>query len=312
VSSLQPNLFRAGTDNDGVKQLGDQFFDKSKPLGLWLTLGLDCTTLEDLDVTLSSKKINFSGDAMDFPSFVTKARIFGHPGRRKYEGITLAEKLEDSSTSSVKLGKWEQQVTMVGNGSVHVEITLDLEESLRDLPRVGLQFTSPCMGKACFFANGPHENYSDRRYSAHAGVYEVDTPSSLDTYVVPQEQGNRTGLRWLFLYQSSSSDNAGRSKEATEVEEDSIANLVANKTGILILPEDLVEFTTSRFTDAEVFAARHVNDLIPPNNDEYYVRLDVAQRGLGTGSCGPQTLEKYTIHGGTYRIAFWLKPVGYD
>ncbi len=197
VSGLQPNLFRAGTDNDGVKQLGDHFFDKSKPLGLWSTLGLDYTTLENIEAVLSSKKINLSGDAMDFPSVVTKASIFGHPGRRKYDGISLAKKLDVCSASPVKLGKWEQQVTMVGNGSIYVEVVLDLEESLKDLPRVGLQFVSPGMGKACFFSNGPHENYIDRQYSAHAGVYEMDVPSCLDTYVVPQEQGNRTGLRWL-------------------------------------------------------------------------------------------------------------------
>ncbi len=93
--------------------------------------------------------------------------------------------------------------------------------------------------------------------------------------------------------------------------EDCIANLISNKMGVLILPDDLLEFTTSRFTDAEVFAARHVNDVISINNKDCYIRLDVAQRGLGTGSCGPQTLEKYRIHGGTYRVAFWLKPVGH-
>ena len=48
MRGLRPNLFRAGTDNDGVKQLGDQFRDETKPLGRWLSLGLDCTTLKNV------------------------------------------------------------------------------------------------------------------------------------------------------------------------------------------------------------------------------------------------------------------------
>ncbi|EED90854.1 hypothetical protein THAPSDRAFT_263381, partial [Thalassiosira pseudonana CCMP1335] len=220
LSNLCPNLFRAGTDNDGVKQLGDQSNDPSKPLGRWLSLGLDSLEMKDVTVEVTSQKL------------------------------------------------------------LLYEYDSDLNESLRDLPRVGMQMQlQNTMEEAIFFANGPHENYPDRCYSAHSGIHEETVPECPDTYVVPQEQGNRTGLH--------------------------LAALVKNKRGVFIVPSTRdLQFTTSRYTDTQIFAARHTNELEISNS--IYLRIDAAQRGLGTGSCGPQTLPEYRVNGGSYRIAFWM------
>ncbi len=40
------------------------------------------------------------------------------------------------------------------------------------------------------------------------------------------------------------------------------------------------------------------------------VNLDVAQRGLGTASCGPDTLERYRIGPGDYALDFDI--VGFE
>ena len=34
------------------------------------------------------------------------------------------------------------------------------------------------------------------------------------------------------------------------------------------------------------------------------IHLDIAHRGVGTASCGPDTLEKYRIGAGTYTFAY--------
>ena len=52
--------------------------------------------------------------------------------------------------------------------------------------------------------------------------------------------------------------------------------------------------------------ARHTTDLTP--RAEVMVNLDVAHRGLGTGSCGPDTLERYRIAAGDYRLDFEIRP----
>ena len=81
--------------------------------------------------------------------------------------------------------------------------------------------------------------------------------------------------------------------------------------GLLILPEDgsNPKFTESRYQDKNLFGARHTNDLVP-SEESLYLRIDAAQRGMGTGICGPQTWEGYWVGAGTYRVTFWVNPIG--
>ncbi|KAL9190678.1 hypothetical protein ACHAXT_000384 [Thalassiosira profunda] len=314
VKGLRPNLFRAGTDNDGVKQLGKQLHDKTKPLGRWLSLGLDCTTLENAKREVTSKVLPTS--EKDCPSVVTEATIVAWPGKNVYEGIAMADALKSKQLESkVELGKWKQSVTMDGDGALYIENTITLEASLvKDLPRWGIEFAIPAsMERSCFCALGPHEHYADRRFSAHFGVYEDTVPERPSTYVVPQEQGNRMGLHWIFFSEPSDEPIPKRAKLAASA--NSIDDVLVGK-GLLMLPTDYnPDFSASRCTDAQLFAARHVNEL-EPSKDSNYVRLDAAQRGLGTGSCGPQTLPKYQINhdtaGNKCTVSFWVKPIGFE
>ena len=50
-----------------------------------------------------------------------------------------------------------------------------------------------------FYGNGPDENYIDRRQGAFAGIYKCAIGDNLTPYLVPQECGNRTGMRWLSV-----------------------------------------------------------------------------------------------------------------
>ena len=102
-----------------------------------------------------------------------------------------------------------------------------------------------------------------------------------------------------------------------------IDRTVEGATGLFIVPAPqicdgdggahacLPQFSVSRLTETDVFRARHVHELSPSGEGTVYVRLDAAQRGLGTGSCGPQTLEMYRVHGGrAFDIEFMIKPLG--
>ena len=198
MDGLRVNLFRAGTDNDGVKQFAEQFHDKSKPLGTWLSLGLDSLDFESANTCLETVKVPISDhEEKTYPGIVTRATIVGRPGRNVYEEISLARNI--SSKRPVVLGSLEQSMTLLCDGSLFLNIKVDLKDSLKDLPRIGVELLLPKkFEETWYFANGPHENYPDRRFSAHAGVYKMTVSDSLNTdYVVPQEQGNRTGLRWL-------------------------------------------------------------------------------------------------------------------
>ena len=54
---------------------------------------------------------------------------------------------------------------------------------------------------------------------------------------------------------------------------------------------------------------RRGHDGRPAPPPEVAVHLDVAQRGLGTGACGPDTLPEHRVAGGTYRWRWTLTPI---
>jgi beta-galactosidase len=63
-----------------------------------------------------------------------------------------------------------------------------------------------------------------------------------------------------------------------------------------------MEASASHFTAQDLYAAKHTTDLIP--RPEVHVNLDYGQRGLGTASCGPDTLPRYRIQPGKYALNF--------
>jgi len=63
-------------------------------------------------------------------------------------------------------------------------------------------------------------------------------------------------------------------------------------------------------TDAELFAARHVDELVA-FDEAPVTELHLGwTRGLGTESCGPETLSQYRIGAGRHRLRSrfrWVK-----
>ena len=53
--------------------------------------------------------------------------------------------------------------------------------------------------------------------------------------------------------------------------------------------------------------ATHAEELVP--GDHVTLHVDVRHRGLGTLSCGPDTLPEYRIGSGRYRFAWAMRPV---
>ena len=131
-----------------------------------------------------------------------------------------------------------------------------------------------------WFGRGPHENYSDRNRGAAVGLYSGKVADQYVPYILPQEHGNKTDVRWLSL---ESSDGRGVKFSAAG---------------------RLLECSASHFTADDLFKAKHTTDLVP--RPKVIVNLDYAQRGLGTASCGPDTLEQYRIQPGKYRFSYFI------
>ncbi len=63
----------------------------------------------------------------------------------------------------------------------------------------------PALEQLTWYGRGPWENYSDRKAAAMVGVYHSTVTHEYVPYIMPQEYGHKTDVRWLRL-----TDAAGR------------------------------------------------------------------------------------------------------
>ena len=70
--------------------------------------------------------------------------------------------------------------------------------AVRNMERYGFTFAlREGIDGVAFYGKGPHENYTDRATSAYLGIYKGNADDFIHNYLVPQENGNHTGVRWL-------------------------------------------------------------------------------------------------------------------
>jgi len=233
-------LWRGATDNDGIKLWASQGW---KPLGRWQKLGLEYLS-------------------------------------HRSESLTWARNRDGSVTVSLRhaasgRGRWRDCVhhhryTLRADGSLVVDNEVRFgAKDMTDLPRVGVRLDlSPGFESLAWFGRGPLENYCDRKASSMVGRYESTVTGQYVPYVMPQEHGHRTDVRWLSLKN-------------------------AQGQGITVKGAPTLEFNASHFTAEDLYAAKHTTDLVP--RAETILTLDCSHRLLGTASCGPDTLKQYRL-----------------
>jgi beta-galactosidase len=168
--------------------------------------------------------------------------------------------------------------TMNNEGNLHVEHYVKLNTELVDMPRIGVTLAIPLQYRTVsWLGRGPWENYPDRNASALISRYSHDVDDFYVPYIMPQEHGLRTDVSSVTF------DNNRGSR-------------------LKIVSDDTFQFSASRFTSADVFAAMHTTDLTP--RDNVFINIDHRHRGVGTASCGPDTLEQYRILERRHRFGF--------
>ncbi len=71
---------------------------------------------------------------------------------------------------------------------------------LPEIPRFGMTLTLPVdFDRISWFGRGPHESYWDRKSSAFVGFYSGRVIDQYHPYIRPQENGNKTDVRWVAL-----------------------------------------------------------------------------------------------------------------
>ncbi len=153
--------------------------------------------------------------------------------------------------------------------------TVTVPDDLDDLPRMGTTFMlAPNLAAIEWFGPGPHESYPDRRSGAVVGRWRSSADEQFVPYVVPQEHGGHVGTRWVRFGP-------------------------AGGTRLAVTGHTPFSFTASHFTAADLTEATTTAQL--HRRAEVSVHVDHLVRGLGTGSCGPDTLPQYLVPGGVHR-----------
>jgi len=159
--------------------------------------------------------------------------------------------------------------TIYATGDVVLETRFVPQRELPALPRLGVRLRLPeDMDQFKWYGRGPHESYIDRKESARIGVYSGTVDDQFVNYVRPQENGNKTDVRWA-----------------------TITNLLG--VGLRVEGMPTFEVSAHHFTAEHLTAANHTYDLVP--RDETVLNLDYRHGGLGSNSCGPRPLEQYLL-----------------
>jgi beta-galactosidase len=182
-----------------------------------------------------------------------------------------------------------------GGGWQRLKVDFELPEELADPPRLGITWQLPASLEYLeFFADGPFDCYPDRRSAAVAGRWRSTASDQYVDYGMPQEHGHHTGLRWVAL-------RTRRGGPGLLV----VAGPTPDRQGP---GAGGVGFSARHHSDAELWSALHTGDLTPLDDaTATWLSVDVAQRGLGQSSLGPETSEQYRIPAGTYHLDLLLR-----
>ncbi len=171
------------------------------------------------------------------------------------------------------------------NGCLKVDFNLTVKDSLPNIPKVGMQCgIKDDYRTITWYGRGPLENYVDRMSGFDVGIYTLDIPDFMEPYIMPQENGNRTDVRWMYL-----SDK--------------------NKQGLLVMADSLLSMSAWPYTEDNINEAKHTNELKEAGS--ITLNIDLKQMGVGgndSWSKVAQPLEKYQIPASNYHYTFYIIP----
>ncbi|KPK33898.1 MAG: hypothetical protein AMJ65_19070 [Phycisphaerae bacterium SG8_4] len=236
VAPLVPNFWRVPIDNDNGNGM-------PRRLGIWRDAGPNRTV----------KSVNVEQVEPQIIRVTVEASI----------------KVGENSTSTTVY-------TVYGSGDVVVEASVDPRGgNLPMLPRFGMQVALPGrFNKLTWLGRGPHETYWDRKTGGAIGLYSGTVEENIHMYVRPQENGNKSDVRWMAL-----TNDEG--------------------VGLIAVGMPTIDISAWPHTMADLEKAAHIHELA--RRDTITVNLDYKQMGVGgDDSWGARTHPEYTLPAKSY------------
>lgn len=192
----------------------------------------------------------------------------------------------NSTTNSAWHFKTKYVYTVCPSGDILIDVEgtpsgrVDLAPDM--LPRIGVSMhLDKSMEHVRYFGMGPSENYADSKEAAQMGLYANTVDGLFTNYVIPQENGNHMGCKWVSM-----TNDRGM--------------------GLLASTEGDFNFSASWYEDKDLDDAKHTCDLV--KRDYIVFNVDYKQNALGTNSCGQWQLDKYRAKFEDFKLSFRLTP----
>jgi len=243
----RPNFWRAPTDNDK----GNDMPERCAP---WkaASAGWEITSSEIVKIGPAEVQVRFSGR---FPDV--------------------------ESTNTVVY-------TVFGNGEIAVDVNFTPGAGeLPEMPRFGMQLeVSGGFETVTWYGRGPHESYWDRKTGARVGLWSGTVDEQFVDYSEPQENGNKTDVRWASLTDASG-------------------------TGLLVVGEPLFSFSAHHHTTEDLEDAKYSWQMERRENTT--LSIDMQQTGVGgDDSWGARTHDEYTVWPEALTYSFRLRGIAPD
>lgn len=171
-----------------------------------------------------------------------------------------------------------------GDGTIGMELLYEPVKGLSSMPEFGIIFKMDAdYDQVEWYGNGPEETYSDRKCGAKLGLYHNKVQDNMAGYLVPQECGNKTEVRYAKV-----TDRKGRG---------------------LLLAADTMNFSALPYTPHELEEAMHFFEL--PKVHYTVIRVSLSQMGVGgDDSWGARPHEEYLIKNDqTMKFSVYMKGI---
>jgi beta-galactosidase len=245
----KPDYWRAPTDND----LGNNYRERC---GIWQNF-FDGLKLISIEKNLSQTN-----------------------------SVSINIKYKDEKTNSSHSLKY----TIASSGKIIIKNSfIPGKIELPELPKFGNDIIlKKEFENIIWYGRGPHESYWDRKTGAKIGVYSSTVWEQYHPYVRPQENGNKTDVRWLIIH----------NKE--------------NK-GLMFIGDSLINVTAHNFDknllerDYE-FSPKHGNEI--KKGEIISLNIDHQQMGVGgDNTWGARTHSKYTLPPKPFSYTYKIIPI---
>ena len=246
-SKLMPNFWRANTDND-------------------------------YGASLQRKSAVWENPEFDMKSFVTSKCDDGT--------IQVVAKYNIARVN----GDLTLSYRIANTGAIEIKESFDATEGheVANMFRFGMRVAMPdSFCNVEYFGRGPIENYSDRKSCTFVGKYASTVDEQFYGYIRPQENGNRTDLRWFTL------SDAGRVSITIKATE--------------LFSASALPYSQEALHDGMRKQQSHPEFLV--KDGKTYLCIDKAQQGLAcVNSWGAVPLPQYMLPYSDYEFTFVITP----